>query len=426
MATRRGAITLLQCLFLMVNILVVNGTDPPTSSAEAPASGAGAPASSTGASSAGAPASSAGASSPPGSPMVGTPFDITTFGAVADGKTDIMQAFLKAWVKACASPTPATIVVPEGNFLCGLAVVSGPCRSAIGVQVIGTISSQDSIPGDNWFVFKHVDNFALFGTGMFDGKGAGKVAPNAANLRFQSVNNGIITGITSKDSNFFHMSTLESKNLTFTKLTILAPAESVNTDGIHLSDSSDVKIIDVDIQTGDDCISMVDGVTNVHVEGVRCGPGHGISIGSLGKYANEKPVAGIFVKNCTLKETDNGVRIKSWPAQEEGAATDIHFEDITLENVENPIIIDQEYCPNGQCKSKGPSKVKISNISFKNIHGTSKNPEAIIIKCSSLNPCDQVQLTDIDITCPAGGAVKSECLNVKPIVSGKPLPPGCA
>ncbi|RRT31475.1 hypothetical protein B296_00054680, partial [Ensete ventricosum] len=39
---------------------------------------------------------------------------------------------------------------------------------------------------------------------------------------------------------------------------------------------------------------------------------HGISVGSLGKYTDEKDVIGLTVRNCTLTDTTNGLRIKTW------------------------------------------------------------------------------------------------------------------
>ena len=138
----------------------------------------------------------------------------------------------------------------------------------------------------------------------------------------------------------------------FQSVTITAPANSPNTDGIHVGRSSQITINNADIGTGDDCISFGDGAQDITVNQVTCGPGHGISVGSLGKYQSEEPVSGIRVTGATLSNTDNGVRIKTWPASSSGVASDIHFEDVVMNNVANPIIIDQNYCPNGQCSNQ--------------------------------------------------------------------------
>jgi len=116
--------------------------------------------------------------------------------------------------------------------------------------------------------------------------------------------------------------------------------------------SSQITITNADIGTGDDCISFGAGTQDITVNQVTCGPGHGISVGSLGKYQSEEPVSGIRVTGATLSNTDNGVRIKTWPASSSGVASDIHFEDVVMNNVANPIIIDQNYCPNGQCSNQ--------------------------------------------------------------------------
>ena len=127
-----------------------------------------------------------------------------------------------------------------------------------------------------------------------------------------------------------------------------------------MAHSSQITITNANIGTGDDCISVGAGAQDVTVNQVTCGPGHGISVGSLGKYQNEEPVSGIRVTGATLSNTDNGVRIKTWPASTSGAATDIHFEDVVMKNVANPIIIDQNYCPNSQCSNQ--VIINISNI----------------------------------------------------------------
>ena len=172
------------------------------------------------------------------------------------------------------------------------------------------------------------------------------------NIRFDYVTNSKVQDITSKDSKFFHINLLECKKLQFQHITIIAPADSPNTDGIHMGRSSQITITNADIGTGDDCISFGDGTQDITVNQVTCGPGHGISIGSLGRYQNEQPVSGIRVIGGTLSSTTNGVRIKTWPSSPPGTASDRHFENIIMNNVANPILIDQGYCPNSQCSNK--------------------------------------------------------------------------
>ncbi len=72
------------------------------------------------------------------------------------------------------------------------------------------------------------------------------------------------------------------------------------------------------------------------------------------------------------------------------------------------------------------SKVKLSNISFKNIRGTSALPEAVKFICSGSSPCQNVELADIDIKHTGPEPATSQCLNVKPITSGKLNPTPCS
>ncbi|CAI0395939.1 unnamed protein product [Linum tenue] len=233
-------------------------------------------------------------------------FDVTKYGAVGDEKTDMSAALVKAWADACASTTPATIVVPTGTFLCGRTDLKGPCKAPeITFQVQGTISAPADISGDtageSWFLFDNVNNLNINGNGVFDGQGPAiwKTVKSVAVVRMK----------------------------------------------IQIS------ILDSNIGTGDDCISVGDGISDLTVTNVTCGPGHGIAIGSLGMYPNESPVKGIHVKNCTLTNTLNGLRIKSWPDREVCDASDIHFDDIIMNNVSFPIIVDQDYCPWNTCKN---------------------------------------------------------------------------
>lgn len=243
------------------------------------------------------------------------------------------------------------------------------------------------------------------------------------NFIFNGVTNSQVQYITSLNSKNFHVVVLSCTNLSFKGFTSTAPATSPNTDGLHIARSQTIQVIGSHFSTGDDCISIGDGSQQINITSVTCGPGHGISIGSLGLYPNEQPVSGIYVQHSSLSNTQNGLRIKTWANKYPGSASDIHFRNITMVNVQNPVIIDQEYCPNGKCNNKETSKVKISNVSFQDVTGTSASPIAVTITCSSLFPCQNVQLNNIGLTY-SGGVSKSQCTNVHPIITGT-IPPGC-
>jgi hypothetical protein len=68
------------------------------------------------------------------------------------------------------------------------------------------------------------------------------------------------------------------------------------------------------------------------------------SVGSLGKYPSLNGVTNVTVKGVSFTGTDNGVRIKTWQGGK-GFAKGLTFENIRMDNVRNPIIIDQYYCP---------------------------------------------------------------------------------
>ncbi|MFQ6642712.1 hypothetical protein Gotur_018346 [Gossypium turneri] len=164
----------------------------------------------------------------------------------------------------------------------------------------------------------------------------------------------------------------------------------------------------------------------MNIKEITCELGHGISISSLGKLPNEEPVEGIKVSNCTITNTSNRAQIKTWPGESPGIVLDIYFEDIIMNNVSSASLIDQKYCPWSKCKINEESKVKLSNISFKNIRGTSALSEAVKFICSGSSPCQNVELADIDFKHTGAEPATSQCLNVKPITSGKLNPTPCS
>ncbi|XP_022146404.1 exopolygalacturonase-like [Momordica charantia] len=385
-----------------------------------------------------APAAPAGAA-----PGGGKVIDVKVHGAVPDGKKDSTQAFMKAWVEACHSTGPTKLLFPAGTFLIGPVVFAGPCTaSPMTVEIQGTVKGSTDVSqysGPDWILFESINDLTITGSGTFDGQGQEvwkfndcSQNPNcvllAHSIKLNKVKKGLVEHISSVNAKAFHIFLFACNDIRFNNLKIIAPGESPNTDGIHTSESNLINITNTFISTGDDCVSIGQGTTNIHVHNVTCAPGHGLSVGSLGKYKDEKDVMGVTITNCTLRNTTNGLRIKTWADSPPTQASKISFQDIILDAVKNPIIIDQSY--GSKDKSKPPSQVKISEVNYKNVRGTTISVVPVSLQCSPKVPCEGIKLEEIDLSFVGSDkkmtAFANACVNAKITTVGKQIPPACA
>ncbi|KAK3193876.1 hypothetical protein Dsin_025186 [Dipteronia sinensis] len=372
-------------------------------------------------------------------------FNVKSFGARADGTTDDTRAFKAAWKQACETTGTVSLVIPRGVYLIGPIKFAGPCKnvSNITIHMKGYLKATTNLSkysfGSGWVEFGWVEGLTLTGGGTFDGQGVKAWPYNSCptdlnckllptNVKFVAMNRTVVRGITSVDSKFFHIALVECNNFKGSKIKISAPANSPNTDGIHIERSSGVYFSRSHIGTGDDCISIGQGNSQVTVTSITCGPGHGISVGSLGRYRNEGDVKGLVVKDSIMTGTANGIRIKTWAnSPGSSAATNMTFKNIVMNNVTNPIIIDQEYCPFTSCPTNPPSQVKLSDIYFKNIRGTSSSAVAVALECSKKIPCQNIYLENVHLDLSSGEKLPtSSCKNVDAKYFGTQIPPPCA
>ncbi|GAA0166800.1 hypothetical protein LIER_43770 [Lithospermum erythrorhizon] len=113
---------------------------------------------------------------------------------------------------------------------------------------------------------------------------------------------------------------------------------------------------------------------------------------------DEPGVHDVTVKGVKFTGTQNGVRVKTWARPSNGFVRNIIFQSLEMDNVENPIIIDQNYCPNHEnCPTEG-SGVKISDITYQDIHGTSATEIGIKLDCSNTNPCSLIKMEDVSLS----------------------------
>ncbi|KAF2325597.1 hypothetical protein GH714_030922 [Hevea brasiliensis] len=239
-----------------------------------------------------------------------------------------------------------------------------PCGS-VGLFVYGD--------EQNWLMFEHVDGVTVSG-GILDGQGTGlwsckasdKSCPEGAtSIEFSNSNNVEINGLASQDSQKFHIVINGCQNVKVQNVRVSAPGDSPNTDGIHVESSTGVTILNSKIGTGDDCVSIGPGTTNLWVENVACGPGHGIR-----QKLDEAGVQNVTVKTSTFTGTENG-----------------------------------------------ESGVKISDVTYQDIHGSSATEVAVKLDCSTKYPCTGIDLEDVKLTYNNRPA-EASCTNAAGRVSG--------
>ncbi|EPS67804.1 hypothetical protein M569_06969 [Genlisea aurea] len=319
--------------------------------------------------------------------------NVDAFGAVGDGVADDTQAFLGAWQQACSSPK-SVFLVPEGQrYRVNATKFVGPCTDTIVIQIDGTVVAPDDPqswdPRDQraWLAFHNLSMAAFQGNGVIDGSGSKwwaasckknktnpcRAAPTAFTI--ESSSSIRVKGLTIQNGQQINFAVSRSDSVRVTGLKVTSPEDSPNTDGIHISESTKVLLQNCKIGTGDDCISIVSASSSIRMKNIYCGPGHGISIGSIGK------------NNSTGRVEKGG----------SGFVRSVRYQRVTMENVSNPIIIDQFYCDSPTACQNQTSAVEISRIMFQDITGTSRTKEAIKFACSDTVPCTDIYLKDINL-----------------------------
>ncbi|KAJ0687635.1 putative endo-polygalacturonase [Helianthus annuus] len=250
-------------------------------------------------------------------------YNVMQFGAKGDGVTDDTMAFERAWQEVCNDVGPSSrLTIPMPNtFLVGPITFQGPCKSPlIHIQILGTIiapqnpSSWNGCETGAWLLFYKVNGLFIDGGGTINGRGDAwwtksstyvrsivllyltcsylnsktnflhfmqiteeskcTIPPTA--LHFESCNGLRLTKLKHRNSPRNHIGLNRCSYSTLSYLDIAAPADSPNTDGIDISLSTQVRVHHSIIRTGDDCIALSNGSSQINITGIYCGPGHGI------------------------------------------------------------------------------------------------------------------------------------------------------
>ncbi|XP_024989796.1 probable polygalacturonase At1g80170 [Cynara cardunculus var. scolymus] len=361
--------------------------------------------------------------------------NVDTFGAAGDGVTDDTKAVQNAWTQACSTAKSVLLVPPGRTYLVNATRFKGPCAGKLIIQLDGTIVAPDE-PKEwdpknprNWLHFSNLSGATFQGRGVIDGSGkkwwAASCKKNKTNpcvgaptaFTIDQSSAIKVKGLTFQNSQQMHFVISRCESVRIYSVVVSAPEDSPNTDGIHLTGSTNVVIQNSKIGTGDDCVSIVNASSNIKMKNIYCGPGHGISIGSLGKDNSTGIVSKIVLDTAFLKGTSNGLRIKTWQGGS-GYVKGVRYQNVKMDNVANPIIIDQFYCDSPKSCKNQTSTVEISQIMYQNVSGSSKSADAMKFACSDTMPCNNIVLNNIDLERLDGKTAQTYCNSVTSINYG--------
>jgi polygalacturonase len=223
-----------------------------------------------------------------------------------------------------------------------------------------------------------------------------------------------ITGITFLNPPNTHLSIKDGAEVYIHDITIQAPANSHNTDGINIS-ARNCTIDHCTINTGDDNIAINFGnkqqpgqeaeCKNIVVSNCTFGYGHGLSIGSY----TSGSLNNLQVMKCTFDGTTSAIRIKTARGRG-GELSHISYTDIDIKNSRWPIFISAYYPHEPKTPQedtvtqKSPYTPVYRDILLKNIT-VSNAQEAIKIWGVPESPIKNIRFDNVNITAKTGALI---------------------
>jgi polygalacturonase len=399
-------------------------------------------------------------------------YDVRTFGATPDGKSKSTDAIRKA-IAAAAAAGGGTIVFAGGVFVTGPIHLKSNITLHVEAGAVLRFSSNfdDYLPmvrmrweGTEIVNFSpliygdKVENIAITGRGLIDGGGQpwwdyfrklkaehkrtgaypmdSKWQKEFARLNTdradwpddrRSLEMGFlrppliqilncrklsITDITLKDSPFWTVNPVYCDDVTVRGVTIQAPEDAPNTDGIDPESCRNVHISDCHIDVGDDCITIKSGrdrqgrriarpAENYTITNCTMLHGHGgVVIGSEMSGGARR----IAISNCVFQGTDRGIRLKTTRGRG-GVVEDVRVSNIVMRDIKGEAITLNMFYTDVP-----PEPVSERTPRFRNIHIsgiTAHAEQAGMLVGLEEARLDDVTLTDISIAANTGLVIKN-------------------
>jgi len=374
-------------------------------------------------------------------------FDITTYGAVGDGKTLNTHA-IQAAIDACSAG--GVVRIPAGVFLCGAIFLKSEMTLHLdeGAVLLGSLNTKDYTLMKYRFEGRETNCYAsLINTPATHGarwrnitiNGSGTINANGSALRqkekaeaagklgravcIRDTDGIYLQGVKVRQSPFWCVHLIYCTGVSVNDVTINTRYDEagkkypgiVNGDGLDPDSCRDVFIFNCHIASEDDCIALKSGrdaegrAVGIPTENVRISHclfthGFGVAMGSemSGGLRN------VLVEDCVFQDTFSLASVKAIRGRG-NMIENITYRDCTLTN-QNPEVHDSQYSRGAiyvdqfygdaksdshQAKSKDESTPLIRNVLFQNITLDTVAGNAIYLTGLPESPLENIRLENV-------------------------------
>lgn len=226
-----------------------------------------------------------------------------------------------------------------------------------------------------------------------------------------------VQGITFRNSPAWNLQPYFSQELKFLNVSVQAPANSPNTDGFDPESCKDILVAGAHFSLGDDCIAIKSGklymgqtyatpCEDIEITHCLMENGHGgVTVGS--EMAGG--VKHVRVRDCVMRNTDRGLRIKTRRGRgKNGVIDDIVFDHVDMQQVGTPFVVNCLYfCdPDGHTEyvqTLEPQAVDhrtpyVGNIAFRHVSATGVSCAGYFLGLPE-QPIHRVSMERVNIAC---------------------------
>ena len=362
-------------------------------------------------------------------------YDVATYGAVGDGKTNDATAIQKA-IDDCTLNGGGRVVLESGKtyysnsiqikknvelhlqkgaVLRATSDINGYIRPCKMINDPKTALVGNPVTGKPSFVFVYgyeADNCSITGEGTIDGNCyafvkrkdryyvTGDFYPRPTTIYIEKSNNISFRDITVTNAPFWTLHPAGCDDVLISHIRILNPLDVANSDGIDPDHCSNVRIIGCHIVCADDCICLKTSKGNAEY-----GPCENIIISDCTLTSTSAAIKigtegvedfrNVVVSNCIISKSNRGLSIQ---IRDGGNVENVTFRDCTVETrrfcsdwwgTAEPITI--------TCFRRDENTVAghIKNIRYYNI--TTKGENGVLIYSSPENPIENVVFENCNI-----------------------------